>query len=72
MQIDAIEQRAGQPTLIFGSTSDIRAAFAGEAGVTGAPATAGIHCRHQHETCRIGNPMVGFRDRDFTGFKRLA
>jgi hypothetical protein len=34
VQIDAIEQRARQPTLIFGSASDVGPAFAGEAGIT--------------------------------------
>jgi hypothetical protein len=35
-------------------------------------AAAWIHCRHQHEARRIGDPVVGARDRDFAGLQRLA
>ena len=43
VQVDPVQQRAGQPRLIFGGTAGIRTAAAGEAGIIRAPATAGIH-----------------------------
>ena len=35
-------------------------------------AAAGIHCRNQHETRRIGHPVIGPGDRDLTVLERLA
>jgi hypothetical protein len=35
-------------------------------------AAAGIHRRDELKARRIKNPMIGARDRDFAGLKRLA
>ena len=50
MEVDAVKQWTGKPTLIFGRAPSVHAAFAGKAWIAGAPATAGVHRRHQHET----------------------
>ena len=72
MQVDAVEQRAGNPRLIIGGAARIGAAAAGKAGLVGAAAAARIHRRDQHEARRIGDAVIGARDRDFAGFQRLA
>ena len=71
VEIDAVKQRARQPRLILGGTAYVRSATAGEAGIAGAAAAAGIHRRHQHEARRIGDAVIGSRNRDFSGLQRL-
>jgi hypothetical protein len=72
MQVDTVEQRTGNARLVIRSAAGIEPAAAGVAGLGGAPAAAWIHRRHQHETRRIGDAMIGARDRDLAGFERLA
>ena len=43
MEVDTVEQRAGQPRLIVGGAARIRAALAGEARLAGAAAAARVH-----------------------------
>ena len=59
MQIDPVEQRTGQPALIVRGAIRVLTAFADESGIAGASAAARIHRCHQHESCRIGNAMIG-------------
>ena len=42
------------------------------ARIAGVSAAAGIHRRDQHEARRIGDAVVGARDRDLAGLERLA
>ncbi len=72
MQIDAVDQRARQPHLIVGGATRVLAVLAHEAGLGRMAAAAGIHGRHQHEARRIGDPVIGARDRDLAGLERLA
>jgi hypothetical protein len=50
----------------------IAAAAAGEAGLKGIAAAAGIHRRNQHEARRVGDAMIGAGDRDRAILERLA
>ena len=72
VQIDAVEQRARQPRLVVRGAARVGPALAGEARLVGAAAAAGVHGGDQHEARRIGDAMVGARDRDFAGLERLA
>ncbi len=72
MQVDAIEQRAGQPGLIIGGAADVGLAVAGKARLVGAAAAARIHRRHQHEARRISDAVIGPRNRHLAGLQRLA
>ena len=72
MQVDAVEQRAGQPRLIFGGAARVRPAPAGKARIAGAAAAARVHRGDQHEARRIGDAVIGARDRDLAGLQRLA
>src|ERR1700716_134571 len=46
--------------------------MAAEAGLARAAAASGIHGGDQHEARRIGDAMIGARDRDLAGLERLA
>jgi hypothetical protein len=72
MQVDAVDQRAGNACLIIGGTARIGPAPAGIADIVGVAAAARIHRRYQHEARRIGGAMIGAYDRHFAGFQRLA
>ena len=72
MQVDAVEQRAGNARLMVSGAARIKPAAAGVAGLSGAPATARVHRRHQHEARRISDAMIGAGDRHLAGFQRLA
>ena len=71
VQVDAVDQRAGNAPLVVGGAAGIGGAAAGIAGVVGVAAAAGIHRRHQHEARRVSDPMIGARDRDLAGLQRL-
>jgi hypothetical protein len=64
IQVDAVDQRAGNTPLIIGRAARIGGAAAGITGIVGVTAAAGIHCRHQHEARRVGDAMIGAGDRD--------
>jgi len=72
MQVDAIEQWSGYARLVIGAAARIRSAPAGKARLIGFAAAARIHRRDQHETRRIGDAVIGARDRYLAGFERLA
>jgi integrase len=72
VQVDAIDERARQPALVFGAAARVRAALAGESRLAGAAAAAGVHGGDQHETRGIGHAMVRPGDRDLTDLERLA
>ncbi len=72
MQIDAIEQRAGQPHLIIGGAANVGSALAGIARIAGAAASAWVHRRDQHEARRIGDAVIGAGDGDIAGLQRLT
>jgi hypothetical protein len=72
MQINAIEQRAGQLALVFGGTALICSTLAEKADVARTSAPTGVHRSHQHEARRISDAVIGARDGDFAGFEGLA
>ena len=72
VQVDAVEQRAGEPALIFGGAALVRAAPAGKARIARLPAAARVHRADQHEARRIGDAIVRPHDRDLAGLQRLA
>ncbi len=72
MQVDAVEQRTGNALLIIGGAARVGAAAAGKAGLVGAAAAARVHRRDQHESRRIGDAVIGARDRNLAGFEGLA
>ena len=72
VQVDAVEQRAGEPRLILAGAARQLAAMAGEAGLARAAAAARVHGGDQHEARRIGDAVVGARDRDLAALERLA
>jgi len=72
MQVDAVDQRAGNPRLIVGGAAGVGPAAAGKAGFAGAAAAARIHCPDQHEPRRIGDAMIGAGNGNLAGFQRLA
>jgi hypothetical protein len=72
VQVDAVDQRTGEPRLIVGGAACIGRALAGESGLVGAPAAARVHGGDQHEARGIGHAVVGARDRDLAGLERLA
>ncbi len=58
--------------LVLGGAARVRPAPAGKAWIAGPAAAARVHRRHQHEARRIGDAVVGARDRDLAGLQRLA
>jgi len=72
VQVDAVNERAGNARLVIGRATRIDAAAAGVAGLAGVPAAARIHRRDQHEARRVGHAMVGARNRNLTSLERLA
>jgi hypothetical protein len=72
VQVDAVNERAGNARLVIGRAARIGAAAAGVTGLAGMPAAARIHRRDQHEARRVGDPMVGARNRNLAGLERLA
>jgi len=72
VQVDAVEQRAGQPALVFGHAARVRPALAGKTGIVGAAAAVTVHRGDQHETRRIGDAVIDARDGDIADFQRLA
>ena len=73
VQVDAVEQRAGQPRPDIRRRS-ARSARAGRRSRDRwrCAAAAGIHRRHQHEARRIGDAVIGARDRHLAALQRLA
>src|SRR5438552_18230423 len=72
VQVDTIDERAREPSLIFGRAACVGAALAGKSRLARTAAAAGIHRGHQHETRRIGHAVVGPGDRNLPDLERLA
>jgi len=70
MQVDAVEQRARDPGLVF--VRALGGAGAGLGRVVEIAAAAGIHGGDQLEAGRIGDVGVGPGHRGAPGFQRLA
>ena len=70
VDVDAVEQRARQPLLIFGNDAwRTRTLVARVIGIT---AWAGVHAGHEHEIGRKGQRALGARDRHHMIFERLT
>ena len=69
MEVDAVEQRAGDALAVVLDLSGGTAAIA--LGVTEVPAGAGVHGGHEHEVGGEGEAARGPRDGDAVVFERL-
>ena len=70
MQVDPVEQRAGQPRLIIAHAARIFVAVARR--IARIAAAAGVHRRHELHPRRESHMSIGARDIDLAGFERLA
>ena len=71
-QVDAVEQRSGDPRLVLRHAARVRPAPAGVARFESLAAAARVHRRDQLEARRVGDPVVGPGDHHRPGFHRLA
>src|SRR5262249_36489569 len=71
VEVDAVEQRTGEPHLIVGRAARARTTLAGKPRLVCPPAAARVLGGYQHEPRRIGHAMICPRDCDFPGLKRL-
>jgi hypothetical protein len=72
LQIDAVEERSGNARLVIGGAVCVCPAPAGETRLISLAAAAWVHRRHQHEARRIGDAVIGARNRYLAAFQRLA
>ena len=70
VQVDAVEQRAGELAAVAGDL--LRGAAAAAAGIAKIAAGAGIHRRHQLEARREAHLVAGPGDNDLPAFQGLA
>jgi hypothetical protein len=70
VQVDAVEQRPGDPRLVIRGAA--RRAAAGERGIAEMAATTRVHRRDQLDPRGEGHVGVGTSDADAAGFERLA
>ena len=70
LHVDPVKQRARDAGLVFFGA--VLPPAAGEAGLTGMTAAAGVHRGDQLDARRIGNAVIGPGDGNLSGLERLA